>query len=131
VPEPAARDHLERLPHLLNVALDGAGVRPSDVDLVAVTRGPGLAGCLLVGVGVAEGLGVRIERLAELFRADVNLPKGFTVTVEAFRRHWEQAGLAEFADAALSGLGPGRLDLRETGIRSFMPYLLPRTSFAR
>jgi N6-L-threonylcarbamoyladenine synthase len=56
VPELAARDHLERLPHLLDLALDGAAVKPSDLDLVAVTRGPGLAGCLLVGVGVGEGL---------------------------------------------------------------------------
>ena len=56
VPELAARDHLERLPHLLDLALEGAGVRPAEVDLIAVTRGPGLAGCLLVGVGVGEGL---------------------------------------------------------------------------
>jgi N6-L-threonylcarbamoyladenine synthase len=56
VPELAARDHLERLPSLLDGALDKAAVRPVDVDLLAVTRGPGLVGCLLVGVGVAEGL---------------------------------------------------------------------------
>jgi N6-L-threonylcarbamoyladenine synthase len=56
VPELAARDHLERLPHLVELALDGAGAKPSDLDLIAVTRGPGLAGCLLVGVGVGEGL---------------------------------------------------------------------------
>ena len=56
VPELAARDHLERLPQLLDVALDKAGVRPADIELVAVTRGPGLVGCLLVGVGVADGL---------------------------------------------------------------------------
>jgi N6-L-threonylcarbamoyladenine synthase len=56
VPELAARDHLERLPHILELALEGAGARPADVDLVAVTRGPGLAGCLLVGLGVGEGL---------------------------------------------------------------------------
>lgn len=56
VPELAARDHLERLPHLLEVAMDYARVTPEDLDLIAVTRGPGLVGCLLVGVGVAEGL---------------------------------------------------------------------------
>jgi tRNA N6-adenosine threonylcarbamoyltransferase len=56
VPELAARGHLERLPGLLDLALERAAVRPADVDLLAVTRGPGLVGCLLVGVGVAEGL---------------------------------------------------------------------------
>ena len=56
VPELAARDHLERLPHLLDMALEKAHVGPADLDLVAVTRGPGLVGCLLVGVGVGEGL---------------------------------------------------------------------------
>ncbi len=56
VPELAARDHLERLPHILDLALEGAGAKPADLDLVAVTRGPGLAGCLLVGLGVGEGL---------------------------------------------------------------------------
>jgi N6-L-threonylcarbamoyladenine synthase len=56
VPELAARDHLERLPHLLDLAFEHAHARPEDVALIAVTRGPGLAGCLLVGIGVAEGL---------------------------------------------------------------------------
>ena len=56
VPELAARDHLERLPHLLDLALEQAGVQPADVDLLAVTRGPGLVGCLLVGMGVGLGL---------------------------------------------------------------------------
>jgi N6-L-threonylcarbamoyladenine synthase len=62
VPELAARDHLERLPALLNRALEGAGARPEDVQLIAVTRGPGLAGCLLVGAGVAEGLAAAWHR---------------------------------------------------------------------
>ena len=56
VPELAARDHLERLPLLLDMALAEAGTRPQDLDRLAVTRGPGLVGCLLVGVGLAEGL---------------------------------------------------------------------------
>src|SRR5436305_7113144 len=56
VPELAARDHLERLPGLLDMALQKADVKPVDLDLVAVTRGPGLVGCLLVGVGVGQGL---------------------------------------------------------------------------
>ncbi|MDQ2944278.1 MAG: tRNA (adenosine(37)-N6)-threonylcarbamoyltransferase complex transferase subunit TsaD [Candidatus Dormibacteraeota bacterium] len=56
VPELAAREHLERLPHLVELALQRAEIKPTDLDLIAVTRGPGLAGCLLVGVGVGEGL---------------------------------------------------------------------------
>ena len=51
--------------------------------------------------------GAKMGRLAELFRAGVSLPKGFTVTVEAFRRHWQRAGLDKVADAALGGLGAG------------------------
>jgi N6-L-threonylcarbamoyladenine synthase len=62
VPELAARDHLERLPHLLDLALEGAGAKPEDIELMAVTRGPGLAGCLLVGVGLAEGLSAAWSR---------------------------------------------------------------------
>jgi N6-L-threonylcarbamoyladenine synthase len=62
VQELAARDHLERLPHILDLALEGAGVAQAEVELLAVTRGPGLAGCLLVGVGVAEGLSAAWHR---------------------------------------------------------------------
>jgi len=51
--------------------------------------------------------GAKMGRLAELFRAGVNLPKGFTVTVEAYRRHWQQAGLDEVAATALAGLDAG------------------------
>ena len=57
VPELAARDHLARLPRLIDMAMHEVGAGgPEDFDLIAVTRGPGLAGCLLVGTGVAEGL---------------------------------------------------------------------------
>ena len=56
LPELAARDHLERLPGLVDAALGEAGVMPAQIGLVAATRGPGLAGCLLCGVGLGAGL---------------------------------------------------------------------------
>lgn len=56
VPEVAARAHLEKLPGLVRSALEQAGTGPGEVDLVAATRGPGLIGCLLVGLGLAQGL---------------------------------------------------------------------------
>ena len=62
VPELAARDHLERLPGLVDIALAKAAVAPEDIDLLAVTRGPGLVGCLLVGVGVGQGLAAAWDR---------------------------------------------------------------------
>jgi len=51
--------------------------------------------------------GAKMGRLAELLRAGVALPKGFTVTVEAYRRHWDETGLDAVVDAALGGLRPG------------------------
>ena len=62
VPELAARDHLERLPRLLEAAMHEAGAQPADVGRIAVTRGPGLVGCLLVGTGIAEGLSAAWSR---------------------------------------------------------------------
>jgi N6-L-threonylcarbamoyladenine synthase len=56
VPEVAARAHLESLPQVMDDALAQAGLERSDIDVVAVTSGPGLAGALMVGVGWAKGL---------------------------------------------------------------------------
>lgn len=56
MPELAARDHLERLPGLVDAALREAGASRSEIRLVAATRGPGLAGCLVCGTGLGEGL---------------------------------------------------------------------------
>jgi tRNA N6-adenosine threonylcarbamoyltransferase len=56
VPEVAARAHLERLPGLIDAAFAAAGLQPAEVGKIAVTRGPGLVGCLLVGTGLARGL---------------------------------------------------------------------------
>jgi N6-L-threonylcarbamoyladenine synthase len=54
VPEVASRAHLEAMVPTVRRALRVAGVAPSDVDAVAVTAGPGLAGALLVGVAAAK-----------------------------------------------------------------------------
>ena len=56
VPEVAARAHLEAFYPTLDRALNTAKVKLSDLDEIAVTRGPGLAGPLLVGTGAATGL---------------------------------------------------------------------------
>ena len=54
VPEIAARAHLESMTATVRGAFDGAGRRHRDVDAIAVTSGPGLAGALLVGVAAAK-----------------------------------------------------------------------------
>lgn len=59
VPELAARRHLETIDSVLHRALDTAGLQLADVDAIAVTRGPGLVGSLLVGVSAARGLALR------------------------------------------------------------------------
>jgi len=56
VPELASRDHIRRVIPLTESVLDQAGVAAAAIDVVAFTRGPGLAGALLVGAGVAAGL---------------------------------------------------------------------------
>jgi N6-L-threonylcarbamoyladenine synthase len=61
VPEVAARAHLEALPQVMDDAMQVAGVRPEDIDAVAVTSGPGLAGALMVGVGWAKGLAASLN----------------------------------------------------------------------
>jgi N6-L-threonylcarbamoyladenine synthase len=56
VPEIASRHHLELIDAVTADALERAGARLDDVDTVAVTRGPGLIGALLVGVSSAKAL---------------------------------------------------------------------------
>jgi len=56
VPEVAARAHLRWIVPVLDEALGTAGVTSADVDAVAVTCGPGLAGSLLVGINAAKAL---------------------------------------------------------------------------
>jgi len=62
VPEVAARAHLEALGPTIAAALAEADVSLSDVEAVAVTSGPGLAGALMVGVGAAKALALALDR---------------------------------------------------------------------
>ena len=62
VPELAARAHLELLQPTITEALARAGCSAADLDGVAVTSGPGLAGALLVGVAGAKALALALER---------------------------------------------------------------------
>jgi N6-L-threonylcarbamoyladenine synthase len=56
VPELACRKHIEAIGPVYQSALDEAGVTLADIDGIAVTRGPGLIGALLVGLSFAKSL---------------------------------------------------------------------------
>ncbi len=58
VPEVASRAHLEAMVPTLEQACVRAGVRPRDLDAIAVTAGPGLAGALLVGLSAAKAMSI-------------------------------------------------------------------------
>ncbi len=62
VPELASRDHIRRVLPLTQQVFDEAGRALNEVDVVAYTRGPGLAGALLVGAGVACALGAALGK---------------------------------------------------------------------
>ena len=56
VPELASRAHLEFLPLALDSALRRSNLSLTDIKAIAVTCGPGLIGCLIVGVSLAKSL---------------------------------------------------------------------------
>ena len=62
VPELASRDHIRRVLPLTRQVMAEAGSALADIDVVAYTRGPGLAGALLVGAGVACALAAALGR---------------------------------------------------------------------
>jgi N6-L-threonylcarbamoyladenine synthase len=62
VPEVASRAHLEALVPTVNRALEAAGASLADVDAIAVTAGPGLAGALLVGVSAAKAYALALGK---------------------------------------------------------------------
>jgi N6-L-threonylcarbamoyladenine synthase len=62
VPELASRDHIRRVLPLAEAVLRDAGAKLRELDVIAYTRGPGLAGALLVGAGVACALGAALGK---------------------------------------------------------------------
>lgn len=62
VPEVASRAHLEAMVPTIRRACETAGIALGDVDAIAVTAGPGLAGALLVGVASAKALALSLDK---------------------------------------------------------------------
>ncbi|SIT46737.1 O-sialoglycoprotein endopeptidase [Paraburkholderia ribeironis] len=62
VPELASRDHIRRALPLLEEVLERAGAARGDIDAIAYTQGPGLAGALLVGASVANALAMAWDK---------------------------------------------------------------------
>jgi N6-L-threonylcarbamoyladenine synthase len=62
VPELASREHLQNIVPIVRAALEQAGCSLQDLDAIAVTEGPGLAGALLVGVMYAKGLAFALNK---------------------------------------------------------------------
>src|ERR1700719_3758200 len=58
VPEVASRNHLVHAPHLLELALETAGIALDEIDAFAATSGPGLASSLMIGASIAKGLSI-------------------------------------------------------------------------
>ncbi|CAB3726782.1 tRNA (adenosine(37)-N6)-threonylcarbamoyltransferase complex transferase subunit TsaD [Trinickia soli] len=62
VPELASRDHIRRALPLLEDVLARSGAAPADIDAIAFTQGPGLAGALLVGASIANALAMAWDK---------------------------------------------------------------------
>ena len=62
VPEIASREHLANWPQVATEAFECADIEPADVEVVAATRGPGLIGCLLVGLSLGRALAWALGR---------------------------------------------------------------------
>src|SRR5512142_2031411 len=62
VPELASREHLRNIVPVVRAALEQAGKTYETVDAIAVTKGPGLAGALLVGLSYAKALAYALEK---------------------------------------------------------------------
>lgn len=62
VPEIASREHLQAINYVVKESLEEANKTFEDIDLIAVTKGPGLVGALLVGVSYAKGIALALKK---------------------------------------------------------------------
>lgn len=62
VPEIASREHLEAINYVIKQAFDEAELDYGDIDQIAVTKGPGLIGALLVGISAAKGMSIALNK---------------------------------------------------------------------
>jgi N6-L-threonylcarbamoyladenine synthase len=62
VPEIASREHLDKIVPIVEEAFAQAGMKPNEIDGIAVTIGPGLVGSLLVGVSYAKAMAFALEK---------------------------------------------------------------------
>ncbi len=62
VPELASREHLKAIVPVVRKAVEDAGRSYANIDAIAVTRGPGLTGALLVGIGYAKALSFALDK---------------------------------------------------------------------
>ena len=116
VPEVAARAHLDAILPTIDRALTDAGARLADLDAIAVTRGPGLAGALLVGVAAAKGLALATDlpligvnhlrahlEVAQLEHGDLDVSDGPVVALVVSGGHTSIIALAP--DGTMRELG--------------------------
>jgi N6-L-threonylcarbamoyladenine synthase len=62
VPELAARNHIKIIMPLIKIGLEVANKKLEDIDLISVTRGPGLIGAILVGLSFAKSLSIALQK---------------------------------------------------------------------
>ena len=61
-PELACRRHIDAIIPVIDEAMQKAGVTPEEIDCIAVARGPGLVGALLIGMNAAKGLSIAWQK---------------------------------------------------------------------
>jgi N6-L-threonylcarbamoyladenine synthase len=106
VPELASREHLRNIVPVVRAAVEEAGVTFADLDAIAVTSGPGLAGALLVGISYAKALAFALNKPL----ISVNHLEGH---IHAVLLEQAQIAAQEDADSSREAPLPGRPVLRE------------------